>query len=170
MAAPRAVVQYFLSPLLLAHGFLPALLANALYALAFSYYHYVNFLGYDGEPYCPRLAPSGSRQYQGRAEEALPAVAARTLRKDPHGPQSCLGLSRAEDHLLVVLGDTALDIGCLPMGGLPTVLLTVRLHCSAPFFGTVLLTMRLHCSAPFPGTDDLLLVPYWSHLASVSLW
>eukprot|EP00271_Cylindrocystis_brebissonii_P023505 TRINITY_DN9783_c0_g1_i3.p1 TRINITY_DN9783_c0_g1~~TRINITY_DN9783_c0_g1_i3.p1 ORF type:complete len:242 (+),score=34.66 TRINITY_DN9783_c0_g1_i3:304-1029(+) len=43
------VLQYFLSPLLLAPGFVPALLSNLLYALAFSYYHYINFLGYDGE-------------------------------------------------------------------------------------------------------------------------
>lgn len=43
-----AVIQYFLSPLLIAHGFLSTLLSNILYAVALSYYHYLNFLGYDG--------------------------------------------------------------------------------------------------------------------------
>jgi hypothetical protein len=42
------VVQYFLSPLLVAHGFFPALLSNLLFVVAISYYHYLNFLGYDG--------------------------------------------------------------------------------------------------------------------------
>jgi hypothetical protein len=43
-----AVIQYFLSPLLIAHGFISTLLSNILYAVALSYYHYLNFLGYDG--------------------------------------------------------------------------------------------------------------------------
>lgn len=58
------VVQYFLSPLLLAPGFVPALLSNTLYAVAFSYYHYVNFLGYDVLPFLERttvfLLPIGA--------------------------------------------------------------------------------------------------------------
>ncbi len=41
-------MQYFLSPLLLAPGFLPVLLSNALYGAALSYYHYTQFLGYNG--------------------------------------------------------------------------------------------------------------------------
>uniref|UniRef100_A0A0E0AZE7 UNC-50 family protein n=1 Tax=Oryza glumipatula TaxID=40148 RepID=A0A0E0AZE7_9ORYZ len=41
------VLQYFLSPLLVAHGFFPALLSNLLFVVAISYYHYLNFLGYD---------------------------------------------------------------------------------------------------------------------------
>ncbi|EMS49427.1 hypothetical protein TRIUR3_32733 [Triticum urartu] len=45
------VLQYFLSPLLIAHGFLPALLSNLLFMVAISYYHYLNFLGYDGQTF-----------------------------------------------------------------------------------------------------------------------
>uniref|UniRef100_A0A0E0IG49 UNC-50 family protein n=1 Tax=Oryza nivara TaxID=4536 RepID=A0A0E0IG49_ORYNI len=41
------LLQYFLSPLLVAHGFFPALLSNLLFVVAISYYHYLNFLGYD---------------------------------------------------------------------------------------------------------------------------
>ena len=44
-----AVIHYFLSPLLVAHGFIPILLSNLLYMVAGSYYHYLNFLGYDGK-------------------------------------------------------------------------------------------------------------------------
>lgn len=44
-----AVIHYFLSPLLLAHGFIPVLLSNLLFMVAVSYYHYLNFLGYDGK-------------------------------------------------------------------------------------------------------------------------
>ncbi|KAF8404950.1 hypothetical protein HHK36_009845 [Tetracentron sinense] len=43
------VIHYFLSPLLVAHGFIPVLLSNLLFMVAFSYYHYLNFLGYDGK-------------------------------------------------------------------------------------------------------------------------
>ncbi len=43
-----AVVQYFLSPLLLAPGFISVVLSNTLYAAALSYYHYTQFLGYNG--------------------------------------------------------------------------------------------------------------------------
>ncbi|KAF4382403.1 hypothetical protein G4B88_011355 [Cannabis sativa] len=42
------VIHYFLSPLLVAHGFIPVLLSNLLFMVATSYYHYLNFLGYDG--------------------------------------------------------------------------------------------------------------------------
>lgn len=48
------VLQYFLSPLLLAHGFLSTLLSNMLYFVALSYYHYLNFLGYDVLPFLER--------------------------------------------------------------------------------------------------------------------
>nr|XP_024360954.1 protein unc-50 homolog isoform X3 [Physcomitrium patens] len=48
------VLQYFLSPLLLAHGFVPTLLSNMLYFVALSYYHYLNFLGYDVLPFLER--------------------------------------------------------------------------------------------------------------------
>ncbi len=48
MTLCSTVVQYFLSPLLLAPGFLPVLLSNALYGAALSYYHYTQFLGYNG--------------------------------------------------------------------------------------------------------------------------
>lgn len=44
-----AVIHYFLSPLLVAHGFIPVLLSNLLFMVAASYYHYLNFLGYDGK-------------------------------------------------------------------------------------------------------------------------
>mmetsp|Transcript_8729 Transcript_8729/g.10445 ORF Transcript_8729/g.10445 Transcript_8729/m.10445 type:complete len:288 (-) Transcript_8729:74-937(-) len=40
------VVQYLFLPLLLSESFLATLIANTLYAVAFSYYHYVSFLGY----------------------------------------------------------------------------------------------------------------------------
>ncbi|KAG8474094.1 hypothetical protein CXB51_034152 [Gossypium anomalum] len=43
------VIHYFVSPLLVAHGFIPELLSNLLFMVAASYYHYLNFLGYDGE-------------------------------------------------------------------------------------------------------------------------
>ncbi|CAI0445398.1 unnamed protein product [Linum tenue] len=43
------VIHYFLSPLLVAHGFIPVLLSNLLFLVAASYYHYLNFLGYDGK-------------------------------------------------------------------------------------------------------------------------
>ncbi|KAH7518040.1 hypothetical protein FEM48_Zijuj09G0128400 [Ziziphus jujuba var. spinosa] len=43
------VIHYFLSPLLVAHGFIPVLLSNLLFMVAASYYHYLNFLGYDGK-------------------------------------------------------------------------------------------------------------------------
>ncbi|KAJ6409546.1 hypothetical protein OIU84_009112 [Salix udensis] len=48
------VIHYFLSPLLVAHGFMPALLSNLLFMVAASYYHYLNFLGYDVLPFLER--------------------------------------------------------------------------------------------------------------------
>lgn len=46
------VVQYFLTPLLLSTGFVASLLSNLLYGFALSYYHYTQFLGYNGEWSC----------------------------------------------------------------------------------------------------------------------
>ncbi|KAK8659759.1 hypothetical protein V6N13_029953 [Hibiscus sabdariffa] len=48
------VIHYFLSPLLVAHGFIPELLSNLLFMVAASYYHYLNFLGYDVLPFLER--------------------------------------------------------------------------------------------------------------------
>ncbi|KAK2985841.1 hypothetical protein RJ640_018707 [Escallonia rubra] len=48
------VIHYFLSPILVAHGFIPVLLSNLLYMVAISYYHYLNFLGYDVLPFLER--------------------------------------------------------------------------------------------------------------------
>ncbi|KAK6916391.1 UNC-50 [Dillenia turbinata] len=45
------VIHYFISPLLVAHGFIPLLLSNLLFMVAVSYYHYLNFLGYDVLPF-----------------------------------------------------------------------------------------------------------------------
>ncbi|XXQ34346.1 UNC-50 family [Plasmodiophora brassicae] len=45
------VLQFYLSPLLLAKSFLSTLFANTLYAAAFCYYHYVSFLGYNALPF-----------------------------------------------------------------------------------------------------------------------
>lgn len=49
MSGPVAVIHYFVSPLLVAHGFIPVLLSNLLFMVGASYYHYLNFLGYDGK-------------------------------------------------------------------------------------------------------------------------
>ena len=46
-----AVVQFLLSPLLLWRSFVATVLSNALYGLAFSYYHYITFLGYSSLPF-----------------------------------------------------------------------------------------------------------------------
>nr|XP_019701518.1 protein unc-50 homolog [Elaeis guineensis] len=45
------VIQYFVSPILVAHGFFPVLLSNLLFMVAISYYHYLNFIGYDVLPF-----------------------------------------------------------------------------------------------------------------------
>jgi len=50
MSGPLTVIHYFVSPLLVAHGFIPVLLSNLLFMVGASYYHYLNFLGYDGNP------------------------------------------------------------------------------------------------------------------------
>ncbi|KAI5604168.1 hypothetical protein POPTR_001G300100v4 [Populus trichocarpa] len=48
------VIHYFLSPILVAHGFIPVLLSNLLFMVAASYYHYLNFLGYYVLPFLER--------------------------------------------------------------------------------------------------------------------
>jgi len=48
------VLQYLLLPLLLRPGFVATLLSNALYAVAFSIYHYLTFLGYSELPFLHR--------------------------------------------------------------------------------------------------------------------
>jgi len=45
------VAQFLLSPLLLWRSFVATLLSNALYGAAFSYYHYITFLGYSSLPF-----------------------------------------------------------------------------------------------------------------------
>jgi UNC-50 family len=47
----HAVLQFFLSPLLLMRNFFSAVVASLLYVGAFSYYHYMNFLGYSALPF-----------------------------------------------------------------------------------------------------------------------
>ena len=46
--------QFFLSPLLLAHGPLSVVLSNLLYAASLAYYHYTQFLGYSALPFLER--------------------------------------------------------------------------------------------------------------------
>ena len=48
------VVQFIMSPLLLTRSFFSSVLATTLYVLAFSYYHYLNFLGYASLPFLER--------------------------------------------------------------------------------------------------------------------
>ena len=48
------VLQFLLSPLLLAPGFLPCALSNCQYAASLSYYHYLQFLGYNALPFLER--------------------------------------------------------------------------------------------------------------------
>lgn len=45
------VIQYFIMLILLRDGFLSCFLANSLYSLAFSYYFYITFLGYNILPF-----------------------------------------------------------------------------------------------------------------------
>ena len=45
------MLQFLLSPLLLWRSFLATLLSNALFAAAFSYYHYITFLGFSALPF-----------------------------------------------------------------------------------------------------------------------
>ena len=46
-----AVLQFVLAPVLLWKSFVSTLLANALYMVALSYYHYLSFLGYSALPF-----------------------------------------------------------------------------------------------------------------------
>ena len=66
------VLQYLLLPLLLRPGFVAVLLSNSLYAIAFSIYHYLTFLGYsvrqprrkdpsDAGAHCAVIACHGDR-------------------------------------------------------------------------------------------------------------
>ena len=43
--------QFFLAPILLWRSYFSALLSSLLYVFAFSYYHYMNFLGYSALPF-----------------------------------------------------------------------------------------------------------------------
>ena len=63
-------VQFFLSPLLLAPGFVPVVLSNLLYAASLSYYHYTQFLGYNGE--CRVRACLRDRQFLTLCRNAPP--------------------------------------------------------------------------------------------------
>ncbi|KAL1525725.1 hypothetical protein AB1Y20_020569 [Prymnesium parvum] len=49
------VGQYLLLPVLLREGVLAIILSNTLYALAFSIYHYLTFLGYSELPFLTRV-------------------------------------------------------------------------------------------------------------------
>ena len=46
-----AVGQYLITPVLLWKSFLSAILSCLLYGAAFSYYHYLSFLGYSALPF-----------------------------------------------------------------------------------------------------------------------
>lgn len=48
------MLQFLVSPLLLWKSFLSATISCALYAVALSYYHYLNFLGYSALPFLER--------------------------------------------------------------------------------------------------------------------
>ena len=48
---PCAVLQFVLSPVLLWRSFVSMVLANVLYMVALSYYHYLSFLGYSALPF-----------------------------------------------------------------------------------------------------------------------
>ena len=48
---PCAVLQFVLSPVLLWRSFVSTVLANVLYMIALSYYHYLSFLGYSALPF-----------------------------------------------------------------------------------------------------------------------
>jgi len=43
------VLQYFCIPVLIGPGFLPTFITNTMYALAFGYYYFITFLGYNGK-------------------------------------------------------------------------------------------------------------------------
>ena len=46
-----AVVQFLFSPVLLHRNMLSTIISVALYVVALSYYHYLNFLGYSALPF-----------------------------------------------------------------------------------------------------------------------
>jgi UNC-50 family len=48
---PTDVVQFFALPIALGEGWLPLLVANTMYALAFSWYWYITHLGYRALPF-----------------------------------------------------------------------------------------------------------------------
>ena len=45
------MLQFVLSPVLLWRSFVSTILANLLYMVALSYYHYLSFLGYSALPF-----------------------------------------------------------------------------------------------------------------------
>ncbi len=49
--AASAVVQFLFSPVLLHRNMLSTIISVALYVVALSYYHYLNFLGYSALPF-----------------------------------------------------------------------------------------------------------------------
>ena len=51
LVMPVAVLQFVLSPVLLWRSFVSTILANLLYMVALSYYHYLSFLGYSALPF-----------------------------------------------------------------------------------------------------------------------
>ena len=53
------MVQFIASPVLLHRNFLSTVLANGLYGVALSYYHYLNFLGYSALPFLQHTEVSG---------------------------------------------------------------------------------------------------------------
>lgn len=172
----RAVVQYFLSPLLLAHGFLPALLSSALYAAALSYYHYVNFLGYDGQ-----CRPTLACYYGlGRTPQTDRKSCLSVGQQPAHSPLrgTYFITHGAED----AKGATVLRDGCAFLGAVcpggcfswqVRDWLAGDVHAgslrlwfpSRPSPGHPFL-----CSFALLGAYDLLLVPYRSHLAGVPHW
>jgi len=44
-------LQYFCIPILIGPGFLPTFITNTMYALAFGYYYFITFLGYNALPF-----------------------------------------------------------------------------------------------------------------------
>lgn len=77
-----AVVQFIASPVLLHRNFLSTVLANALYGVALSYYHYLNFLGYSALPFLQHTEVSSctlSFSSPHAAYEGLPPVLIRCL-------------------------------------------------------------------------------------------
>lgn len=69
-------MQFLVSPLLLWKSFLSATISCALYAVALSYYHYLNFLGYSALPFLERTEVGGVADTL-MAQLATVAVAAR---------------------------------------------------------------------------------------------